>query len=343
MKKTPLLSRKSAPADSDTSAVIPVDRLLPAATDWLFECDYGGASEATVAKYRTIAENLAWFLRDREYSRCGKRELMEFFGYVRDGHEDPRGRWGNEHNRREARPSTVNTYFTVVRTLFRYLVLEGHLPVSPVETMKRPEFRQDQVQPFTTDEVQRLRAAAKRSRHPRRDEAIVLLLMDTDMRASELCDLRMADLDMNARRCRITHGKGNKARSVHFGKDTARALWQYLRELGGERGDEAPIFVSDRGTGAGNALTRSGLLQLIERLGEAAQVKGTRCSPHTFRHTFAIEFLRSGANVFSLKELLGHTSLTICNQYVALAAADLEQQHRQHSPVDRLRKIREKR
>jgi integrase/recombinase XerD len=73
-------------------------------------------------------------------------------------------------------------------------------------------------------------------------------------------------------------------------------------------------------------------------LGRVAGIQSARCSPHTFRHTFAVEFLRGGGNVFSLKELLGHTSLTICNRYIALAQADLERQHRQYSPADRLRK-----
>jgi site-specific recombinase XerD len=79
-------------------------------------------------------------------------------------------------------------------------------------------------------------------------------------------------------------------------------------------------------------------LQLIERLGKAAKLEAVRCSPHIFPHTFAVEFLRGGGNVFTLKELLGHTSLTRVNRYLALAQADLENQHRQFSPGDRLKR-----
>lgn len=83
-------------------------------------------------------------------------------------------------------------------------------------------------------------------------------------------------------------------------------------------------------------MKRSGLLQLIRRLGRKAGIQATRCSPHTFRNTFAVEFLRGGGNLFSLQQLLGHSSLSMTNRYVALAQGDIENQHRQFSPADRL-------
>jgi site-specific recombinase XerD len=65
-----------------------------------------------------------------------------------------------------------------------------------------------------------------------------------------------------------------------------------------------------------------------------------RCSPHTFRHTFAISFLRAGGNVFTLKEMLGHTSLAMTNRYVAIAQADISKQHAQFSPVKTFKKAK---
>jgi site-specific recombinase XerD len=69
----------------------------------------------------------------------------------------------------------------------------------------------------------------------------------------------------------------------------------------------------------------------------AKNIEATRCSPHTFRYTFAVEFLRAVGNVFSLQQPLGHTSLHMTNRYVALAQGDIENQHRQFSPVERLK------
>jgi site-specific recombinase XerD len=76
----------------------------------------------------------------------------------------------------------------------------------------------------------------------------------------------------------------------------------------------------------------------VDRLGRVAGLQACRCTTHTFRHTFSVEFLRAGGNVFTLKELLGHTTLAMVNHYVALAQADIENQHRQFSPADRLRR-----
>jgi site-specific recombinase XerD len=225
---------------------------------------------------------------------------------------------------------TVKDYHSHLRTFFRWIVAEGGLESSPMERIPVPTARADQVQPFTPEQVNALLAAAKHSRHPRRNEAVLLFLLDTGVRASELCVLRLEDVDIAGRRATVL-GKGNKRRMVSFQKTTARALWNYLREE--EREPNDPLFLSERG----EQLTRSGLLQLIERLGSTAGIATARCSPHTFRHTFAVEFLRAGGNVFTLQQMLGHTALHMTNRYVTLAQADIENQHRQYSPVERLK------
>ena len=155
-------------------------------------------------------------------------------------------------------------------------------------------------------------------------------MLDTGVRASDLCGLPFNDVDIVSRKT-IILGKGNKHRSVYFGRETGRLLWQYVREEGIE-GTE-PLFLSTKR----NAFTCSGLLQLIERLGDSAGVEATRCSPHTLRHTFAVMFLRGGGSVFTLKEMIGHTAISMTSRYVALAQADVQNKHRLFSPVERMR------
>jgi len=150
---------------------------------------------------------------------------------------------------------------------FRWLIQEGILEASPMEAIAAPIARADQIQPFDERQVNALISATRKTNHPKRDLAIVYFLLDTGMRVSELCCLKMSDLDMSARKCTVL-GKGNKLRAIFFGRQTAKALWNYLREE--EREPGSPIFLSDRGSSAGEALTRSGLFQLIERLGDAA-------------------------------------------------------------------------
>jgi len=194
--------------------------------------------------------------------------------------------------------------------------------------------RDDQVQPFTDGQIEKLLKAARGSAHPKRDEAIFLFLLDTGVRISELCALRMSDVDMLGYGA-VVQGKGDKNRRIQFGKTTKRAIWSYLHAT--PREPDEPLFIAEGGHNSGEALTRSGVTQMVRRLGKVACVDGVRCSPHTFRHTFAINFLRNGGNQFTLMTLLGHTSLEMTSKYVAIAQADVVVQHRMFSPVDRMK------
>ncbi len=312
-------------------ASISVVDLEKYAVGWLLSSEISQHSSATLENRRLIVKNLTWFLKRNRYSECGVMELRQFLAYLNTGHRDPGGRWGNPQQTRPVKPRTVKDYHGSLRCLFNWIVAEGALDATPMARVPVPVDRPDVIQPFTEAQVNAALAAARKSRHPRRDEAILLFLLDTGVRAAELCGLRFSGLDMSAKRATV-EGKGGKSRPVYFGRTTARALWQYLKQDGRE--PEDPVFISERG----ESFTRSGLAQLIDRLGTLARITSTRCSPHTFRHTFAVTFLRSGGNQFTLMQLLGHTNIQMTAKYVKLAEADAENAHRQCSPVERLRR-----
>lgn len=276
--------QKTAHRFANSDATISVSELARYADGWFLDGEIRQHSKTTLASRRLIVSKLLWFLRQREYTTCGVLELRQFLAYISRGHEEKGGRWGNRLMTRPVRPRTVHTYHGHLRTLFRWLIGEGAIEVSPMEAIAAPVARADQIQPFTQPQITALLAASKRSHHPRRDEAILLFLLNTGVRASELSALRMKDMDLQGRQATVL-GKGNKRRTVYFGRDTTKTLWNYLKEQ--TRGEEAPLFFSDRGTRKGEALTRFGLRQLMERLGIVARVEATRCSPHTFRHTCA--------------------------------------------------------
>ncbi|MFN3653279.1 MAG: tyrosine-type recombinase/integrase [Armatimonadota bacterium] len=292
-------------------------------------------SKRTLEERQAFADKFVWWLRHTERDACGKAELRAFLAYVNRGHEDPAGRWGNPRNTRPVKAGTVAAYYRLLHTFFGFVVQEGELEASPMESLTAPVVRRDQIQPFSEEQVNALLTAAGKSSDPKRDEAILLFLLDTGARVSETCRIRTQDLDLTGRRVRVV-GKGGKERTLPFGRKVAKAFFAYLRDMPKE--PEDALFASNRGREAGEPLTRDGMHALIARLGGRANIDTVRCSPHTFRHTFAISFLRNGGNVFTLKELLGHTSLVMVNRYVALAQADIESQHRQFSPADRLKR-----
>lgn len=257
----------------------------------------------------------------------------QFFSYLQHGHSEPGGRWGKANLNKPVRPITIKDYYVNLRCLFNWLVEDGVLAASPLEKIPKPKVRAEQVQPFTQEQIEALLKAARASPNPKRDEAIVLFLYDTGVRASELCGLRMRDLDLNSRHASVL-GKGNKHRLVYFSRETGKVLSNYLRKPKRELDD--PVFRSESGTRCGQALTRSGSLQLIERLGKVAGIQAMKVISHVFRHSAAIQLLRNGCDVYSLMSLMGHSSLTVCQTYLKLSKSDLENQYRKCSPVDAL-------
>lgn len=329
-----LLKNENSPAVS-TPKSLSVPEIKTQGKDWICDCQYRQHSVRTIEARELVLDKLVWFLTEKNYADCGLPELRRFLVYIANSHDSEEGRWNDPNKRTAVRPRTLHTWHGHLRTFFTWLVKEEVLTTSPMERIAPPVCPTDQIQPFSQEEVEAYVRAARRSNHPRRDEAIILLLFDTGLRASELCSIRIGALDMDGRQFTVV-GKGNKRRTVYFGRRTARALGQFLREQTWQ--PEQAVFCGNRGTEAGEALTRSGLLQLIKRLGKVAGIQNVRCSPHTFRHTFAVSFLRNGGNVFTLQYLLGHTSLDMTNRYVAFAQADIENQHRQFAPADRLGK-----
>lgn len=322
----PRRNRQALPAPLDTGT------LRRSIVSWLLDGKLRQLSPGTLANRKLITDKLLWFLTQQELPECGVPELKRFFAYLGSGHEQEGGRWGNPANCKPVRPSTFLMYYGRLRTLFASLVEEGTIESSPFDHLKPPIVRDDQIQPFTQTQTHALLHAASLSACPKRNKAILLFLLDTGVRASELCGLLMKDIDIAGQKATVL-GKGNKKRTVYFGRMATRALISYLKE-DEHTAKEALFFAWEEGRSSRNGLTRSGLTQLIRRLGRAAKLEAVRSSPHTFRHTFAVEFLRNGGNQFTLMNLLGHTQMKQTSRYVALAQADIENQHRQYSPAD---------
>ena len=318
------------------SEALSVEAIVRYSADWLGEAEYLQQSPHTITGKKDVIAKLLWWMERFNHTACGTRELRHFLAYVGNGHTQPGGRWGRENLTKAATSRTVQYYFNYLRGFSRWLVSEGILQIDITAGLAAPKNTQEQIQPFSIDQIKALLQAARHLTNPKRDEAILLFGLDTGVRASELCDVTLDNMDLHGSYGQVTVlGKGRKKRTLPFSRKAARSIWQYLREM--PRMEKSPLFLSDRGTSAGAPLTRWGLLQLYERLGEAANIQSVRCSPHTMRHTFAINYLRNGGKVFTLQHLLGHTDLKMTMKYVAISQADKEQEHRQFSPADRIK------
>lgn len=318
----------------ETATAIRVSDLERYGAWWLADGEMRQLSPETLKHRRITLGCLAWWLRDQEHESLGEDELRAFGAYLAGPAPDG-GRWGRKASRGMLRPGSVATYQAYLRSLLDFLEEEG-VAEGLAGVLRPPRVLQEQIRPYSEDEQEAIVRAAQRSRDPVRDEAIVMLLLDTGVRAAEVCGLLVRDVDLR-QGCAVVKGKGNKRRTVYFDAEAKRALWRYLA-LREDPEPEQPLFIGSRGQRAGEALQPRGLWKLVNRLGKVAGVVAARCSPHTFRHTFAVEFLRAGGNAPSLQRMMGHTNLAMTNRYLALAQADMQQQHRQFSPANRLKK-----
>lgn len=323
------MQNRTAHFTESEAASLAVSDLNKLVRNYLLDGELSDRSPKTLKSRRDILGKLSWYLTRREAEACGVEELRGFFLYLQRGHLDTGGRWDNVTETKPLRPLTLRTYYAYLRAFFNFAVQEGRLAASPMDRIPAPRDPGDEVQPFSDQEIEKLLRAASKTHEARRDTAIILTLLDTGVRASELCGLRFQDVDFDQRSLMIREGKGQKTRQVYLGKKATKALFNYV-EVDGRDAPDA-VFQSQRDGG----LTYSGLALLFRRLGKKAGVKS--CHPHRLRHAFAVSFLRAGGHQFSLMRLLGHTTLHVTNRYVQLAQADVAAQHRAFSPGDRMK------
>lgn len=209
------------------------------------------------------------------------------------------------------------------------------------KSVQKPRPKRPVVQEYTAEEVRRLLEACATmnayapahdchmpAARPSalRDRAIIVVLLDGGLRAQELCDLLLEDYDAKRGSLLVRQGKGNKQRVVFLGDTARRYLWRYLATR--TKASKSPLFA----TREGRNMEAGALRRLIVRIGERSGVDGVTL--HRFRHTFAINFLRNGGNLFALQELLGHASLEMVRRYARLAERDLQDAQRRASVAD---------
>jgi integrase/recombinase XerD len=300
-----------------------------------------GASPHTIKAYQWGLNQLSIFLGNPEIETVTAADLRRWLMHLRE---------------RGLTESSVQVGWRTFRAFFSWASdasAEFHFP-RPDGRIPKPAAAGRAVIPFTDDEVHRLikaceytaPSAESESRKPfqmhrptaNRDKAIVMVLVDTGLRVSECARLTIADVNVLTGDVEVKpylSGRKSRGRTVHLGKHTRKALWIYLSSRGEpeDQEDQDPLFTTennqpmDRG---GNAYS---LLKLLRRLGDRAGVKNVH--PHRFRHTFAIQYLRNGGDVFTLQRLLGHRSLSMVRVYLDLADSDSSDAHRKASPVDR--------
>lgn len=225
---------------------------------------------------------------------------------------------------RELSDWTLNGHARAIRTMLKFWHAEKYMP--DIVKFDMPKVAKKRLPVLTADEVGTVLKSCSI-----RDKAIILLMVDTGLRRSEVTALNWTDIDFTTGLALVKRGKGGKARSVVIGATTRRALLAYRRTLE-KVTDTAPLIQAQAGT----RFTGTGLLSLFRRI---RKVTGIHITPHSLRRTFVILSLRSGMDVLHLQALLGHSTLDMVQHYAQMIDEDLLQAHNAYSPIDNLQRL----
>lgn len=213
---------------------------------------------------------------------------------------------------------TLKGYHQVAMGWLTYLVDEELVGPRIRKRLKesKPQVPQRLIKTLTAEQVERLAAAAKHEMAKwmvYRDRAMLGMLVETGIRAQELCDLTRSNVDIEADPHVRVIGKRDKEREVGpLTYETCREIGRYLRSQ--PRGDRDLLFVNRYH----QALTPSGLDQMLYRLRDWAGMgdEDIEVRAHVFRHTFAVNCLRSGMDIKRLSLLMGHSNVTTTEVYL---------------------------
>lgn len=228
-------------------------------------------------------------------------------------------------------PVSVRSAITVLSVFLAWANTEDLLESNPMLKVKKPKIPKHTRDHFNQAELERIlqTISADTSLLGSRNRAIVLFLLDTGVRAAELCGLTLDRLDIEHGRAFII-GKGMKSRDVLFGKSTRKALWNYVT-LHRPNALCSNVFL----TRSNGPLTPLRLDKIIAKIGAQANV--LHCYPHRFRHTAAWLLSRNGCNAFALQRILGHADMSTTRRYVELERDDVASIYERASPVDNLK------
>ena len=211
-----------------------------------------------------------------------------------------------------------------IRTLYKFLVLDGYIDKDPAELLESPRPGDRLPQVLTTEEVDRLEAAIDLSKwEGQRNKAIIEVLFSCGLRVSELVTLHLSDLYLEEGFIRVL-GKGNKERLIPISECATEQLrlWFKDREIMKIKpGQEDFVFLNRRGS----HLTRTMILIIIKQLGFMAGIKKT-ISPHTLRHSFATALLEGGADLRAIQAMLGHESIGTTEIYTHIDVSQLREE-----------------
>lgn len=287
-------------------------------------------SPCTLRNHRyTLAGFLDWLQTRQEVAAADQLRKAHLDAWLKhlNGHRTPRGL--------PFKAQSLNLHIIAARTFLEYLAARGFVPIGlpPVlQCVRTPSLLPKGA--LTHAQARKLLAKLPTGTpEGYRNRAMIELLYSSGLRAAELLGLDVGDVDFAHATATVT-GKGNKQRVVPIGRTALRCLESFLKAV-------RPFMLRDRAERAvfldrqGQRLRYNAFAQIVRACAARAGLDGVHITAHTFRRSCATELLRGGANMYHVKDLLGHETLNTLKHYAKLTITDLKKTHEKCHPRER--------
>jgi len=273
-----------------------------------------GCTERTIETYNRWLPKLAAVCP--QVTDLGPLSLTTFFSGLRA---------------RGMQPITIHQAFRTTRTFCKWLVAMKAIPEYPLTgiVIRKP---QTLPQVPTDDEIRAVMKTCPDTLTGRRNRAMVLVMTDTGIRATECRRLLLESVDWSGPSLLVRAGKGMKDRVLSLNPVTVRALKRWI-QIHPHPYPQNFLFVYDDG----RPLTDRGLLQILHRLSDKAKLpRPRRLHPHLLRHAACCSWIRAGVPLDVCRRLMGHTTLSTVLIYSNLTATDVMQAHRRAGAIEKM-------
>lgn len=298
-------------------------------TDFLEYCEVQkGLSQKTIRNYDFYLRTFLNWLENRgkkalKPSQINAKLIWDYRVYL--------SRRKGRDSRESIKPITQGYFLIALRSFLRYLITQKDITTLSPDQIELSKSRERSINFLEEEELEKLLQAPKSDNLlGLRDRAILQVLFSTGLRVSELISLDRKQINFDTGEIGVI-GKGGKTRVVFLSKEAKNALWQYFNN----RKDETEaLFIRYRGKDdaeGSKRLTARSIERLVQKYAKRAGIV-INVHPHMLRHSFATDLLQHGADLRSVQELLGHSSVSTTQIYTHVTNPRLKEVHeRYHS------------
>jgi len=303
--------------------------------EYKLNLEAGNRSRKTISWYLDILDNFFFkYIPSqgiiRPIDKLGREEVRSYIKHLQSSN-----RWPNRvHPSKDfgkLSSYTIQGKIRALKAFWGWLYREAHIDSNPLTGLPLPKVPKNMIVILEKEQIIKLlKAIDKYTPSGARNYTILLLLIDTGLRISELTCIKMTDINPTQGYIKVI-GKGQKERMVPFSAFTRKELMKYINRyrLSQCGIDSSYLFP----TKDGEHISVNSIQQAIRRLAQKAGMQNVRCNPHIFRHTFATMFSVKGGSPEILQLIMGHESYQTTQKYLHPQPQDLRKQHLRYSPV----------